>query len=321
MSATLALAGDTMLGRGVAERLLADPLAPLVAPEVAEHLDRADAFVLNLECCISERGQRFPDPVKPFFFRAPPVAAERLAELGVDAVTLANNHALDYGPDALLDTVSLLATAGIAAAGAGENEERARAPCRFQCGELSVRLVPFCDHPADYAAGPGRPGVAFAELDSGLPAWIREAARPDAGADAVVVTPHWGPNMVVEPIRRVRLLADELLAVGPTLVAGHSAHVFQGVAPRVLFDLGDFIDDYAVDRQLRNDLGLLWFVELDPDEPHRVRALPLALDYCFTRVASPQETEWIVRRLGALCAPLGTEVGFSDGLIDIRPEG
>jgi poly-gamma-glutamate synthesis protein (capsule biosynthesis protein) len=66
-----------------------------------------------------------------------------------------------------------------------------------------------------------------------------------------------------------------------------------GVAPRVIFDLGDFLDDYAVDRELRNDLGLLWFVEFDAHAPRRLRALPLALDYCFTRAASPAETDWI----------------------------
>jgi poly-gamma-glutamate synthesis protein (capsule biosynthesis protein) len=321
MTATLALAGDTMLGRGVAELLRADPLAPLLAPDVAAELERADAFVLNLECCISDRGERFPDPGKPFFFRAPPLAAERLARLGVDAVTLANNHALDYGPDALMDTVTLLAAAGIASAGAGENEARAREPCSLQCGELTVRLLPFCDHPAAYAAGPARAGVAFADLDSRLPAWIRDFAQPGEGADVVVATPHWGPNMVVEPIPRVRRAAAELLEAGATLIAGHSAHVFQGVGGRAIFDLGDFLDDYAVDRQLRNDLGMLWFVELAPHGPRRIRALPLALDYCFTRAASSQETDWIVRRLRAMCAPFGTEVGFSDGLIDVQPRG
>ncbi len=319
MTATLALAGDTMLGRGVAEVLRADPGAPLVSPEVADHLQRADALVLNLECCISDRGAPFPDPDKPFFFRAPPVAAERLAELGVDAVTLANNHALDYGADALLDTLRLLEAAGVGTVGAGEGEELARAPWRLRCGELALRLVAFSDHPAAFAAGPDRPGVAFADLSSGLPTWVTDAMRPDPdGRETVLVTPHWGPNMVVEPLPKVRRAADELLAAGAALIAGHSAHVFQGVAGRVLFDVGDFLDDYAVDRQLRNDLGLLWFVEIETDMPPRVQALPLGLDYCFTRVASLEESEWIVRRLGALSAPLGTEVGFSDGLIDVR---
>ncbi len=320
MTATLALAGDTMLGRGVADVLSADPRAALVATEVAEQLGRADAFVLNLECCISERGEQFADPSKPFFFRAPPVAAERLAELGVDAVTLANNHALDYGADALLDTLSLLEAAGIRAVGAGENERLARAPCRLRCGELAVRVVAFSDHPSAFAATQGRPGVAFADLGSGLPAWVQDAARPDpAGHETVVASPHWGPNMVLEPQPRVRRAADELLAAGAALVAGHSAHVFQGVAGRVLFDLGDFLDDYAVDRQLRNDLGLLWLVELEAHAPARIQALPLALDYCFTRAATQEESQWIVRRLQALCAPFETEVAFADGLIDVSP--
>lgn len=322
MTAILALAGDTMLGRGVADALRADPGAPLVAPEVADHLKRADCLVLNLECCISDRGEPFPDPDKPFFFRAPPVAAERLAELGVDAVTLANNHALDYGAEALLDTLSLLDGAGIASVGAGENEVLARAPCRLPCGELTLRLVAFCDHPAAFAARHDRPGVAFADLGSGLPRWVGDAARPDPdGRETVLVTPHWGPNMVIEPLPKVRRAADQLLAAGATLVAGHSAHVFQGVSGRVLFDLGDFLDDYAVDRQLRNDLGLLWFVELDSDRPQRIRALPLGLDYCFTRLASPEERECITRRLGALCAPFGTEVGYAGELIDVRAAG
>lgn len=306
-----------MLGRGVAARLGADPAAPLFSPEVAERAASADAFVLNLECCISERGSRFPEPDKPFFFRAPPVAALRLAELGVDAVTLANNHTLDYGVDALLDTLGHLEAAGIAAVGAGASEEMARAHRLLRCGDVNVRLLSFSDHPASYAAGLDSPGIAFANLGKGLPAWVQDAI--DAGdGDALVVTPHWGPNMVTEPVGHVRRAADELIAAGATLVAGHSAHVFHGTAPGVLFDLGDFLDDYAVDRTLRNDLGLLWFVELERGEVGRVRAVPLALDYCFTRAASRREADWIVRRMQALCAPFGTEVKSQDGMIEFR---
>jgi poly-gamma-glutamate synthesis protein (capsule biosynthesis protein) len=319
MTATLALAGDTMLGRGVADVLVADPTAPLVAAEVAAHVARADAFVLNLECCISDRGSRFPDPHKPFFFRAPVVAAERLAELGVAAVTLANNHALDYGRDALLDTLAHLERAGIPTVGAGANEELARRPLVIRCGELGLRLVAFADHPAAYAAGPGRPGIAVARLDRGLPDWVREAVGPGPDADAVLVTPHWGPNMVPEPVRRVREAADALVSAGATLIAGHSAHVFQGVAQRVLFDLGDFLDDYATNPELRNDLGLLWLVELDGQGPRRIQAVPIALDYCFTRPASRTETESILHRLRARCSRFGTEIEAHDGVITLRP--
>src|SRR5438445_11436905 len=117
----LALAGDTMLGRKVAEAIVAAGPEALVADEVVAIAQTADLFVLNLECCISERGTEWPDPRKPFFFRAPPAATEVLTRLGVDCVTLANNHALDSGPVALLDTFAYLRTAGIAWAGAGRH--------------------------------------------------------------------------------------------------------------------------------------------------------------------------------------------------------
>ena len=314
MTFRLALAGDTMLGRGVAERLRSDARAPLVAPEVAEAVASADLFVLNLECCISERGERLADPRKPFFFRAPPIAAERLAELGVDAVTLANNHALDYGPVALLDTLDHLDRAGIAHVGAGADAEAARAPATIAAGAARVRVVGASDHPANAAAGPGRPGIAHVDLRRGeVPVWLLEAARPDPGGGAVLVTPHWGPNMLAEPLAAVRRAATALVAAGATLVAGHSAHVFQGIAGRVLYDLGDFVDDYAVDRELRNDLGLLWLVTIDDRGPRRLEALPLTLEHCHTRLATGDDTAWVVRRFRELCARLGTEARHEDG--------
>jgi poly-gamma-glutamate synthesis protein (capsule biosynthesis protein) len=164
------------------------------------------------------------------------------------------------------------------------------------------------DHPSDFAATPGRAGVAYADLRVGTPGWVLDAIRT-AQADAVLVTPHWGPNMVQEPLPHVRRAARVLLGAGAALVAGHSAHVFHGVDDRVLFDLGDFLDDYAVDPDLRNDLGLLWLVELDRGGPVRIEAVPIALDFCFTRLADEAEAAWIRERLTKACAPFGTRVG------------
>ena len=306
---TLALAGDTMLGRSVGDRLRANPSAALVDRPVAEAAAAADAFVLNLECCISERGEPFPDPGKPFFFRAPPVAAERLAELGVDAVTLANNHALDFGADALLDTIELVRAAGIGVAGAGGDERSAREPVLLEPAGARLRIVAVTDHPRQYAAGPDRPGVSYADLwNERPPDWLLDKAAPGDGADAVLVTPHWGPNMREEPVPHVRAAAEELVGAGATLVAGHSAHVFQGAAGRVLFDLGDFLDDYATDDEMRNDLGLLWLVTLGARGLTRVEALPLALDYCQTRLASRGEYRAVANLLRRRSAALGTEV-------------
>jgi poly-gamma-glutamate capsule biosynthesis protein CapA/YwtB (metallophosphatase superfamily) len=305
----LALAGDTMLGRGVAHELARRPPEALLAEEVIEVAREADLFVLNLECCISERGRRWPDPRKPFFFRAPPAAVETLLHLGVDCVTLANNHALDFGPEALVDTFRHLESAGIPWVGAGEDEDGAREPRVIEAQGFRLAVIGVSDHPKEYAAGDDRPGIAFADLRGGdLPAWLISAVGAQDEVDAVLVTPHWGPNMRQEPLAEVRAAAAGLVDAGATLVAGHSAHVFQGVGGRVLYDLGDFLDDYAVDPVLRNDLGLLFLVDLDERGPLRLEAIPLKLDYCRTRLAEGDDGAWIRERFAAACAAFGTEV-------------
>jgi poly-gamma-glutamate capsule biosynthesis protein CapA/YwtB (metallophosphatase superfamily) len=307
MTVTVALAGDTMLGRGVGRALATTPPEDLVAPEVRAALDEADLIVLNLECCISERGRAWAAPGKPFFFRAPPRAVELLVLLGADCVTLANNHALDYGFDALADTLEHLAGAGIAAVGAGPDLERARRPATLASGGLRVAVLGVTDHPPDFAAGPDRPGVAFADLRRRVPDWLAEGVGA-ADAEVVLVTPHWGPNMTSEPVGHVRRAAAALVDAGATLVAGHSAHVPHGVAGPVLYDLGDFLDDYRVDPRLRNDLGLLFLVTLDGHGPVRLEALPLKLDFCHTRLATGEDAAWTRRRFRSACTALGTTV-------------
>ncbi len=309
----LALAGDTMLGRGVAQALASAPPESLVAPEVAAAAREADLLVLNLECCISGRGSPWPDPRKPFFFRAPPAAVEVLAHLGVDCVTLANNHALDFGAEALLDTFRHLGSAGIAWVGAGADENEARAPLVLEAGGFRLGVIGLSDHPREFAAEPGRPGIAFADLrPSQLPDWLRSTVR-ELDADAVLVTPHWGPNMAAAPVRHVRAAAAALLDAGATLIAGHSAHVFQGVQGAVLYDLGDFLDDYAVDPVLRNDLGLLFLVTLDEHGPVRLEGIPLKLEYCYTRLAEGEDARWVRRRFQQACAAFGTRVTEEEG--------
>ena len=306
-SLTIAFAGDTMLGRGVAKAVAAR--RPVVAPEVAELAAGADLFVLNLECCISDRGEQWPARGKPFFFRAPPHAAEVLRELGVDAVTLANNHALDFGTTALLDTLGHLEAAGIAHVGAGPDRAAARAPLVLETGGLRVAFVAACDHADDFAAGPERPGIAYADLKrESLPAWFEQAIEHARGhADLVVVCPHWGPNMVARPVDHVRRAAAAMAHAGAALVIGHSAHVPHGAAGRVLYDAGDFVDDYAVDPALRNDLGLLFRVRVTADGPIALEAFPLELEYCYTRLANADAAELVLRRFASACTELGAE--------------
>jgi poly-gamma-glutamate capsule biosynthesis protein CapA/YwtB (metallophosphatase superfamily) len=313
----LALAGDAMLGRMVAERLRAAGPDSLFAPDVVKAVRAADLAIVNLECCISGRG--VPAPHRVFHFGAPPAAAEALAHLGVDCVTLANNHALDYGPDALADTLEHLEAAGVRCVGAGANAAEARAPVTLEANGERLRVVAFADHHAEYAARSESPGIAFADTSRRkLPDWLLDGAQGD-GRQPVLVCAHWGPNMSPRPVPEVRRAALALERAGATLIAGHSAHLFHGMGGRVLYDLGDFIDDYAPDPILRNDLGLLWFVELRANELARVEALPLKLDRCCTRLAAGSERDWIEQRLAEACADFGTSVEARDQRLVIGP--
>jgi poly-gamma-glutamate synthesis protein (capsule biosynthesis protein) len=311
---TVGLLGDVMLGRGVADAL--DPARPeaVWAPDLrALVAAECDLVVCNLECCLSERGRRTRRiRGKPFFFRGPPAAVGSLRGLGVRAVGLANNHALDYEEEALADTLELLAGAQVAIAGAGRDEAHARRTAMVDAASARLALVAVSDHPSEFAAGPGKPGIAWANLPAGLPDWLEaQLAQAREAANLVVAFPHWGPNMSPSPARWQRDRAGDLLAAGADLVAGHSAHVFQGVArgdggQPILHDLGDALDDYAIDASLRNDLGLLalWRPGGDPD----VELVGLRLRYALTEIAAGEDAEWISRRLEGACGKLGTRV-------------
>jgi poly-gamma-glutamate synthesis protein (capsule biosynthesis protein) len=240
-----------------------------------------------------------------------------LAAWGVDCVTLANNHALDYGERALLDTFEHLGAAGVGWVGAGADEAAARAPRRLAAGGTSVAVVAATDHPPDFAAGPDRAGVAYADLPRRMPGWLPETVGA-AAADVRLCSVHWGPNMTDAPVPHVRAAAPVLVEAGATLVVGHSAHVPHGAAPRVLYDLGDFIDDYAVDSDLRNDLGLLFLVRFDDDGGIEAEAVPLALEYCHTRLAGGRDAALMCERFARGCEALGAPAEVAGGRVRVR---
>lgn len=316
VSPAVGLLGDVMLGRMVGQALDGRPAASLWSRELRELMGRLDLLVCNLECCLSEGGTRTNlIPGKPFFFRGPPAAVEALEAVGVGIAGLANNHLLDYGETAAEDTVGLLSAHGIATAGAGRGRDEARRGAWRPAGDLTVGVVAAADHPRAYAATTGRFGIAWAELQAATPRWLLDTVAGVAErCDSTIVFLHWGPNMAVRPAPWQTRVAGELQAAGADLVAGHSAHVFHGVGwggrGPVLYDLGDALDDYAVDPLLRNDLGVLaiWRPGAGDDAPDELELVGLKLDYCHTGLASGPDADWIARRLEAACGELGTTV-------------
>jgi poly-gamma-glutamate synthesis protein (capsule biosynthesis protein) len=243
----------------------------------------------------------------------------------VTAATLANNHGLDFETDALLDTIEHLRAAGIATCGAGVSSAQAREGQIIDADGLTVGIAAFSDHPVEFAAGEGEPGIAYAPLERGLPDWLAaELGRLRERCQQVLAFPHWGPNMTDRPARWQRERADELLAAGATAVAGHSSHVFHGGAFRpggpVLFDLGDAIDDYWVDPRLRNDRSIcaIW----RPGEQPAIELIGLKLELARTEIATGEDADWLAKRIERACRRLGAAVERTgEARFELSPAG
>ena len=208
---------------------------------VARTLRAADLTTGNLETTVSARGTA---GVKKYNFRGPPQALPPMSRLaGFDVLTLANNHAGDFGPDALLDTLRNVHAAGIEPIGAGANELLAHRPAIVEAGGLKVAFLGYSDiNPAGFRATASRPGTAAAD-PAAIVADVRAARRR---ADLVVCFMHWGVELQSQPDSRQEQLAAACLSTGASVVLGAHPHVLGPISrptarTLVAWTLGNFV--------------------------------------------------------------------------------
>lgn len=316
----IALGGDTMLGRLVADAARARGSDyPLEA--IAPVFHAADLAVVNLECAITSHERQW-EGSKAFYFRAEPPAAAALARAGVDVVNLANNHALDFGREGLLETIDLLDRAGVASFGAGRTLDDAFEPAIVRASDTRIGFVGFTDHPSDFAATERDAGVAYLDLEHDRERSLARmtkaiAAARERGADLVVASAHWGPNFNDHPEPEIVWFAHHLVDAGADLVFGHSRHVFHGVElyrrTPILYAAGDLVDDYYVGDQ-GNDRALVFTVTFDGERARRIDLTPCFIDSCRVVPAPPPVDRDIRERIIRLSAALGTTVRSEDRL-------
>lgn len=311
-SVTFALTGDVMLGRGVDQRLRNEP-PERPWSDLLDPLRTADMTLSNLESPIAASGQPWQETHRVFHFRAAPHAIDVLKAAGVDCVNLANNHALDFGREALIETLERLDDAGIAHVGAGRNLKEARRPVVLDRRGLRIGILGACDDPPEYAAAAESAGTHRIGIDeSGLHQLHELVADLRDRCDVVILSIHWGPNMRLQPTESFERFARTVVDAGVNLYHGHSAHVFQGIEWRgrrvILYDTGDFLDDYAVDPERHNDWGLLYRGEISAGRVDRLEVIPVLLELARTRTARGPEVAAIRHRLESLCRPFGTVI-------------
>jgi len=311
----IAFLGDVMLGRLV-NRVLQTARPEYVWGDVLPLLAGADARIANLECVLSDRGE--PWPGKRFVFRSDWKNVAVLAVARITAVSLANNHVLDFGDAALRDMLDALDRAGIAHAGAGRDSGEARRPATFAVAGLRCAFLAVTDNEPEWEAGPDTPGVFFVPCDTTDPRFqdllglVEETA---ALHDLVIVSYHWGPNWGERPLPEHVRAGRALLDAGARIVYGHSAHVTRGIefyqGGAILYSCGDFVDDYAVDEVERNDESFVFSVVFEGTEIRSVELVPTVIAEFQARRSDPLRAARQCERMRRLCAELGTHVEYT----------
>ncbi len=299
--------GDLMIGRLVNDLLKKMPPS-YVWGNTLPRLKQNDLNLINLEAAVTTSTEIVE---KVFNFKTDPKNVQVLQEGFISAVNLANNHVLDYSESGLLDTLHYLKQANIPYVGAGKNLTEAKSPIILEKKGIKVGLLGFTDNEPTWKAGANRPGTNYIDIGENIGDAI---AHLKEKADLVIITLHWGPNMRLRPTSPFRNFAKQLIDQGADIIHGHSAHIFQGVEvykeKLILYDTGDFIDDYMVDPVLRNDRSFLFQVEADKDRLLNLRLIPTLITHCQVNISSNQET---LERMSFLSKEFNTTLTTDNG--------
>jgi poly-gamma-glutamate synthesis protein (capsule biosynthesis protein) len=241
-SVILSFAGDVHFSELVIQKYNASGISSMIDDEMLSHMQEADAMILNHEFVFSNRGEAMED--KEYTLRNDPKYVKILQELGTDVVTIANNHVLDFGKDAFLDTLETLENADIPYAGGGRNITEASKPVILEInGQTFAILAATRVSPSgDWYAGKNHPGI-LQTYDSGV--LNKAIADADMQCDHVIVYVHWGVERQDIPEDYQRSLAKEYIDAGADLVIGAHPHILQGFeyykGVPICYSLGNYL--------------------------------------------------------------------------------
>ncbi len=247
---TIALAGDvnlddswsTMTYLAAQEGGITD----CIDAGLLERMQSADLFCLNSEFAFTTGGQALDG--KAYTFRSDPSNVSIYQTMGVDLVTLANNHIYDFGPEGLTDTLATLDGAGIAYVGAGETLTDAMAPYYWECDGVTVAFVNACcaeQYRFTPEATADSSGVLLCYETDKLVSVIQTARE---NADYVIACVHWGTDYVPEASEQQRADARTYIDAGADVVVGTHSHCLQGI-------------EYYDGKPIFYSLGSCWFNE------------------------------------------------------------
>lgn len=280
---------------------------------VSASLQAADLTAATLETSVTKRGTA---QGKQFTFRSDPENLPHLAKAGVDLVTLANNHSLDFGQIGLTDTMRYLDQHKIAHVGAGKNEAAAFRPVIRNLNGIRVAFIGLSRVlPAtSWMAGPNRPGLAETYNPARA---VRSIANAQKQADLVVVLVHWGKELNDYPVEHQTTLAKRYIDAGADLVIGSHPHTLQGFqnykGKWIAYSMGNFI--FTTSRTAKT-----WETGILTATCNRKAACQLHLQPVLTKFGQPkpmvgQDATRLLKRISNLS--IGAKIG-ADGKIGLK---
>lgn len=283
---TVIFTGDVLFANAFQVGYDANGIEGVIEEDLLKELQKADILMVNQEFPFSERGTAMND--KQYTFRCNPNYVTALKEMGVDIVSLANNHVLDYGKDALRDTFAALDETGILYGGAGESKERAKEVQIIEVngkkyGFIAVsRVVPTGDWKVENSA----PGVFSCYDDADLIKLVEQASDE---CDFLAVYPHWGVEYQAYPEDYQRTIAERVLAAGADVVVGSHTHCLQGVEymgdKPVFYSMGNFVFGQKIDS------SAILKVTISADGNLSYQYLPIFAEGGVTRLAAGDKAE------------------------------
>jgi poly-gamma-glutamate capsule biosynthesis protein CapA/YwtB (metallophosphatase superfamily) len=310
--------GDVMLGRLVNEMLKRKPPA-YPWGDTLSLLYNADVRVCNLECALSDWGMPWSATPKVFHFRSDAKNVQTLKAAHTDAVSLANNHVLDFGYEGLFHMINNLEEAGMHHAGAGSTLREASAPAIWSVKGKTIGLLAFTDNEPAWAATDEQPGVWYVPIalqEKRAKRLFEVVRRTKEAVDVLIVSAHWGPNWGYAPPLEHVPFAHALIDEGADVIFGHSGHVVRGIEiykeKPIMYCAGNFIDDYAVDEIERNDQSCVFVVETDGTAISRLLLYPTVIQHFQARRAKNNECRAIGTSMQELCAKLHTATTWDE---------
>jgi poly-gamma-glutamate synthesis protein (capsule biosynthesis protein) len=301
--------GDVMIGRLVND-VIKQTSVNYPWGNVLPLLKENDLNIINLETTLTRHKEKVQ---KVFNFRSEPEHVETLALGNIHVVTLANNHSLDFFDKGLFETIKVLDDKNIKHVGAGMNENEARKPVVVKRKNITIGVLGYTDNEPSWRAGKNKPGISFIEVGD------VETVKQDIAAirdkvDILVVTLHWGPNMRQRPTREFVDFAHALIDSGVDIIHGHSAHIFQGIEiyknKIIMYDTGDFVDDYMVTPELRNDTSFLFRVYATKEKFEKVELTPVLISNMQVNIAPSGLAKQMLNKMKALSAEFNTKVAI-----------